>query len=75
MNFLVTREEYLNKARCGAGVTFALLRDGGWYECGEMGWWGCVYNKKETSKWNEEFAELIDSLEDDELITIVDCHI
>lgn len=73
--FLVSRETYLQRARDCACVTFAVLMDGKWYERGEMGWWGCVANKKEVDVWNAEFAKLMDSLDDDEMITIVDCHI
>lgn len=74
-DFLVARGKYLNDARCGAGVTFALLREGDWYERGEMGWWGCVSNEKDGPTWNEEFARLVDSLDDEDMITIVDCHV
>jgi hypothetical protein len=55
--------------------TFAVLKDGKWYEKGEMGWWGTVSNKKEDSQWEEEFAKLIADLPDDTLLSLYDCHI
>ena len=59
----------------GAIATFAIIKDGKWYEKGEMGWWGCVGNEKEQDHWNEEFAKLFDAIPDDEIVTVVDCHI
>jgi hypothetical protein len=56
-------------------VTFAVLKDGKWYERGKMGWWGCVSNEKPEDEWDKEFKKLLYSLEPEDLITIVDCHI
>lgn len=55
--------------------THAVLKDGNWYERGEMGWWGVVHNEKDSSKWDEELKKLIAGLPDDTLISIYDCHI
>jgi hypothetical protein len=71
----MTREEKIAQARASAGVTFAVLKDGTWYERGDMGWWGMVADEKDTNTWNTEFAKLIDGLPDDTLLTVVDCHI
>ncbi|CAQ71573.1 hypothetical protein [Cupriavidus taiwanensis] len=70
-----TREAYVQAARDAAGVTFAVLHDGKWYERGSMGWWGCVSDEKDTNEWYRQFAELIDGLPDDTPLTVVDCHI
>jgi len=70
---LETREQYLK--RTANPSTFAVVKDGKWYERGEMGWWGCVGNEKDHGEWNEEFMKLLESVSDDALITIVDCHI
>jgi len=56
-------------------VTFAVVKDGKWYERGEMGWWGIISNEKPDDQWEKEFTNLIDELPDDTLLTIVDCHI
>ena len=49
--------------------------NGEWHERGKMGWWACVSNEKDEDVWFSEFNKLIDSLPDDTLLTIVDCHI
>jgi hypothetical protein len=73
--YLTPREKYINTARNAAGVTFAVIKDGEWYEKGSMGWWGMVANEQEQEVWNEKFAKLIDELPDDTYLTVVDCHI
>lgn len=55
--------------------TFALLKDGEWYERGKMGWFGIVLNGKEDEVWEQELKKLINELPDDTLISIYDCHI
>jgi hypothetical protein len=69
----ISREEYIR--RRSLPTTFAVLKDGEWYERGEMGWWACVKDEKDQSDWEEEFAKLLDSLHEDTLLTLVDCHI
>jgi hypothetical protein len=66
------REQYLKRA---VPSTFAVVKDGKWYEKGNMGWWACVIDEKEQDKWNEEFKKLIEETDDDTLLTVVDCHI
>lgn len=53
--------------------SFAVLKDGKWYERGEMGWWACVSN--ENDNWDEEFNKLIADLKPEQYLTYVDCHI
>lgn len=74
-DFNVTREEYVNKARASATITFAIVKDGKWYERGEMGWWGVVSNEEDRDAWHQKYNELLDGLSDDTLLTLVDCHI
>jgi hypothetical protein len=73
--YLCSREEYLTRAANLCGTTFAVLKDGKWYERGKMGWWATVTNEKDAETWTAMFANLIDSLPDDTLLTVVDCHI
>lgn len=74
-DYMCSKEEYVARARANACVTFGLLMDGEWYERGEMGWWAVVFKEKERDRWTEEFNKLLDSVSDDTLITVVDCHI
>lgn len=73
--FSVSREKFIQDARNSAVLTFAVIKDGKWYERGEMGWWACVSNEKDGDVWAEEFSKLLDSVSDDTLISIYDCHI
>ncbi len=72
-DFQCTLEEYIQRARNSAISTFAVVKDGKWYEKGEMGWWACVSNEKDN--WEEEFAKLLDETPDDTLLSMYDCHI
>lgn len=68
-----TEESYV--ARQALTATFAVIKDGKWYERGSMGWWGMVSDEKERDVWNREFEKLVMGLPDDTLLTVVDCHI
>jgi hypothetical protein len=74
-NFRVSREQYVERARNGALATFAVVKDGKWFERGEMGWWGIVRDEKDRDDWHIQFSLLIDGLPDNTLLTVVDCHI
>jgi hypothetical protein len=68
-----TRDQYIHMARNKALATFAMLKDGVWYERGEMGWFACVSDEKDD--WDEQFNAMFDALPDNTMLTIVDCHI
>jgi hypothetical protein len=52
-----------------------VLKDGEWHERGSMGWFGCVSDEKDKEDWFKQVSDLIDSLPDDTLMTVCDCHI
>ena len=68
-----TEESYVKRHTSFA--TFAVVKDGKWYEKGQMGWWGIVADEKDQSIWEEEFSKLLEDLPDDTLLALVDCHI
>ena len=68
-----TKESYIK--RNSSTHTFAVIKDGKFYERGKMGWWGVISDSKEYDKWIEEFDKLIDGLSDDTLLSVYDCHI
>lgn len=74
-SYLVTREQYVQAARDAAGVPFAIVKDGVWYERGTMGWWGMVADEKDSGQWEREAAALFDGQPASTLFTAVDCHI
>lgn len=73
--YQIPRIEFAANAANGAIASFAIVKDGVWHERGGMGWWGIVSDEKEVYSWYDEFQSIIDSAKDDELITLVDCHI
>ena len=59
-----------------SGVPFAFITpDGKWYERGEMGWWAVVTNEKSSDDWDTEFYKMVEKLDNDVVVTLVDCHI
>lgn len=54
-------------------TTFAIVKDGKWIEKGKMGWWACVSD--EDKNWDKKFKKIWDSIKDDELVSLYDCHI
>ncbi len=73
--FQVPKDQFLQQAKNSALSCFALLKDGSWYEKGEMGWWGAVHNEKDGDEWQAQFMELFSALPDDTLVSVFDCHI
>ena len=73
--FSPTREQYIQAAEDETAVPHAIVHEGKWLESGEMGWWGVVHNEKDPAEWNRVFRALWESLPDDTMVTLVDCHI
>lgn len=69
------REAYVAKCRNRVAVTYAVLKDGEWFQKGEMGMFGDSHGEMTQDSWNEQFCRLIDSLSPDTVLTLVDCHI
>lgn len=74
-DYQCTEDEYVELAGKKSFLPFAVVKDGEWYERGEMGWWAMVSNEKSEEEWYETVRRLLDETDDDELITIMDCHI
>ena len=74
-DFNMSREQYVENARNRAISTFAVVKDGVWYEKGEMGWWGMTSNEKDQDEWNKQLSSLLDSVPDETIVSIYDCHI
>lgn len=69
------RDEFIRRESASAISTYALVKDGKWYQKGEMGRWGMSSDEMKQDEWNLEFAKLLDEASDDTLLTVVDCHI
>lgn len=70
-----TREQYVAGEVEREGVPFAVLKDGTWYEKGKTGWFGVVADEKDQGVWNRQYQALLDSLDPDDVVARVDCHI
>jgi hypothetical protein len=74
-------ERYKNKetyAECQSSFAmWAVIKDGVWYEKGQMGWWAMSNETHdEAVDWELNFFDrFIKDLPEDTLITVVDCHI
>lgn len=70
-----SREEYVERQKNRTMVPFAVVKDGQWYQKGEMGWWGCSTDEMTQDEWNTKFWEMINSLPPETELTLLDCHI
>ena len=71
-----TNEDYASEIDWKDIIPFAFVTPiGEWHERGEMGWWACVSNGKNIEDWKSEFKEFLDNLDEDTIVTVVDCHI
>lgn len=69
-------ETVVEKARLKALSTYAYVKDGEWFGRGEMGWFGISKNEVLSElEWLRAFNEMLDSLPDDTLLSVYDCHI
>lgn len=73
--FNIPREEFIRIARDGKCSTYAVVKNGEWFEKGEMGWFGISVNEQDQNTWNQFIVKTLEETGDDELITLVDCHI
>lgn len=74
------KEHYGDKefwARCHTYFyTYAVVIDGQWHKCGDMGWWGCSNESHdELRNWVEHYKERFIDPNLDRWATVVDCHI
>lgn len=67
------KERYVEERVDTVYRTFAVLKDGVWYEKGKMGWFGYAANEDED--WDQKFNELWDSIPDDAYVSLYDCHV
>lgn len=71
----MSRDAYCEAGAFGALTSFAVVKDGRWYERGKMGWWAVVADEKDKGDWDRQFNALLDDLPPEACLTVVDCHI
>jgi len=74
-DYQCTEDEYAAVAYLTGLRTYAMVKDYEWHEQGQMGWWGMSSNDKDEKVWSDELDRLIAECDDDEILTVVDCHI
>ena len=67
-DYQCSKKEYIHTAKAQAYTTFAVIKDGKWYN-------RCVSNEMEKDEWCNKFYTLIHDLPDKTLLSFYDCHI
>jgi hypothetical protein len=73
--FCNSREEYVEKCKNQTMVPFSVVKDGKWYQKGEMGWFGMSTDEMTQDEWNKQFWKMIKELPPETELTLLDCHI
>jgi hypothetical protein len=66
-----TREAHVATAQ--PITCWAIVKDGRWYEKGEMGWFGTSFGDKVD--WPETMGAILSSIRPDQWVTVCDYHI
>lgn len=53
---------------------YAVVKDGKWYERGQVGPFGTMIDEDDYEAWNETITRLLSTLSPDTLLTVYDCH-
>jgi hypothetical protein len=69
------RATFVQSAMDATVSTYAVVKDGDWMARGQMGWFGMSDDKDDEATWAAKVWELVESLPDDTLLTVVDAHI
>lgn len=75
LEYYGTKEEYIRRIQLW--ITHAVVDENGWHEIGKMGWFGCSSETPDDDKnWADHYrARFIDTLDPEDVVVIVDCHI
>ncbi len=71
-SYLVSEDEFARRAAFRSGRTFAVVRNGVWYERKRL---EIAHDDTSDIDWSRQFMELLGSVADDEVLTVIDCHI
>ena len=58
-----------------SGQWYDSFIDGKWCDCGFSSWWNNPSAQAAAREWDTKLIELVNSLDDNTLLTLVDCHI
>ena len=75
-SFKVDQDIYVRRARNNALSAYAVIDEAnGWVSKGKMGWFGMSSDNQSEDAWAQALYDAINALPDDELVTVIDCHI
>ena len=66
------KEDFHKKMLYNQFGTFAILKDKFWYQKGQLGWFGTC--EKEDKNWEETYYEILESINDEDWLTVIDYH-
>lgn len=72
--YAMSEDEYVKSQHIHA-ITFGYVINRKYHSNGDMGWWAMVSNEKDPNAWDEEYQKFIESLNPEDEITILDCHV
>lgn len=67
-----TKESYIKSFKSIS--TYAVLKDGTWYEKGKTSLLGSTTDGNVQEDWDKEFYKILDSISDDTLLSVYDIH-
>lgn len=70
-----SKEAYIQRMVNRCLMPYAIVKDSVWYAQGEMGWWGMSSDDMTEDEWQSKVNELIESVDDETLLSLYDCHI
>lgn len=69
------RNKYITRAMDSVIDAYAIVKDGQWQGRGEMSWFGVSSNDQDEDTWNAKLWEIVNTLPDDTVLSLYDCHI
>jgi len=54
---------------------WGFVRDGEWFEKGEMGWWGMSNDEFSEEQWHSKCSDMFGEMDPEKWIAMIDCHI
>jgi hypothetical protein len=73
--FLVDEGAYVLSYTWNQITPHAYVLDGEWHERGSMGFWGIVHDEQGIAPWGSQYRKAWDSVPDETLVSLFDCHI
>lgn len=74
--YRLIRHSLLNGCKYGF-IPYGFVQDGTYYSQGDKGWWFSELgtHEKEKSEWYKKVNDYIDSLDDSQILVLLDCHV